>query len=578
MTGDTDCGTDFIHRYILFNIYPAWWCNVSWNWLLLPVVMCLLVGAVSAVTVNISTPVDGYIGTTANQTFAAHRAATTGTTLDTTAQTISVRMRGLTTNGYYDRFYKTILSFNTSNTTLIPSGAVISGVKLYLRRSGSTNALGDVNVGITGGALAANASIASGDVDGWASTELSNRVTCPASSSYMVFTFTSEGIAYVQNALGPGGYTVLFARSGWDLDNAGPWVSGADSECAMRSTEYVTDPNHQPKLEITYTLPDTTPPGTIQGLTNDTSSCEQITWDYQSPSDADFNHTMIYRDGVFQYNLSNTTYQDIWSGLTGGQTYEFASHTVDITGNVDPDWMNQSATAASCGAAPVANFTADNTSVCIGDSIWFNDTSEYTPAGAYDDYFEWDFGDGNTTAGFRTDGYNSPTYNYSFAGNKTVILTVTNKYGSDNETKVDYIEVIDCSLTADFTANQTCVIGVPADIQFTGSCDNLTYKNHWDFGTGDTNDDDQNPIYSYLNYGVYNVTHTCKISTNITLEETKTDYIIVGVNGTYCTAPAGNCTVGDYRPAYAFPSTEVVTIGFLGICGILVVGLVGRKE
>jgi PKD repeat protein len=292
-------------------------------------------------------------------------------------------------------------------------------------------------------------------------------------------------------------------------------------------------------IPTTCTPPDTTPPGPIQGLSNDTTTCEQITWGWQSPGDEDFNHTMIYRDGVFQYNLSNTTYSDVWGGLTGGQTYEFASHTVDITGNVDPDWMNQSAIVSLCGAAPVVNFTADNASVCIGDPVWFNDTSEYTPAGAYDDYFEWDFGDGNTTAGFRVDGYNAPTYNYSYAGNKTVILTVTNKYGSDNETKVDYIEVVDCSLTADFTANQTCIIGIPADIQFNSSCDNLTYKNHWDFGTGDTNNDDQNPVYSYLNYGVYNVNHTCKISTNTTLAENKLNYIIIGVNGTVC---ADNCT------------------------------------
>lgn len=292
-------------------------------------------------------------------------------------------------------------------------------------------------------------------------------------------------------------------------------------------------------IPTTCTPPDTTPPGAIQGLSNDTTACEQITWGWQSPSDADFNHTMIYRNGVFQYNLSNTTYSDVWSGLTGGQTYEFASHTVDITGNVDPDWMNQSAIVSLCGAAPVVNFTADNTSVCIGDPVWFNDTSEYTPAGAYDDYFEWDFGDGNTTAGFRVDGYNAPTYNYSFAGNKTVILTVTNKYGSDNETKVDYIEVIDCSLTANFTANQTCIIGIPADIQFNSTCDNPgVYKNYWDFGTGDVNNDDQNPVYTYSNYGVFNVTHRCTIGINTTLEEIKTNYIIIGVNGTVC---ADNC-------------------------------------
>jgi PKD repeat protein len=221
------------------------------------------------------------------------------------------------------------------------------------------------------------------------------------------------------------------------------------------------------------------------------------------------------------------------------------------------------ATAAACSAAPVVNFTADNTSVCIGDPVWFNDTSEYTPVGANDDYFEWDFGDGNTTAGYRVDGYNAPTYYYSFAGNKTVILTVTNKYGSDNETKTDYIEVVDCSITAYFTSNVTCQIGVPVDVLFESSCDQSENKNSWQPGDGMLIEDVQNLTYTYESTGAYTVTHVCTPpppgdASSYTLS------VVIGPEGTVC---EGNCTAcgNGYCNRDEYPNYLIVgaTLGLL---------------
>ncbi len=327
---------------------------------------------------------------------------------------------------------------------------------------------------------------------------------------------------------------------------------------------------------ITSACADTTPPGTIQGLGNSTTTCEQITWGWQSPSDSDFNHTMIYKDGIFLYNLSNTTYGDIWTGLTGGQEYTFSSHTVDITGNVDPDWMNMTAIPTSCGAIPVANFTADSTSVCIGDTIHFNDTSEWMDE-SVTDYFAWDFGDGNTTEGYRSDGYDSPEYIYSFADVFTVTMEATNKYGSNTSTKTDYIEVSDCSLTADFSGNITCQIGAPMAVLFTGYCPYPNYKNHWIFGDGNTTDDVQSPEYTYYDYGVFNVSHSCKLNATTTLFENKTDYIIVGVNGTYCTQ-TGSCTTDTGRVYRVGDNSFILnTLGGL-ICIGLIFTLNRRKS
>jgi len=81
-------------------------------------------------------------------------------------------------------------------------------------------------------------------------------------------------------------------------------------------------------------------------------------------------------------------------------------------------------------AAPVANFSANNTNPCVNTPILFTDSSTGNPTS-----WSWDFGDSNTS----TD--QNPIHQYSTAGNYTVSLNVTNACGSDTMTKPNYITV-----------------------------------------------------------------------------------------------------------------------------------------
>lgn len=191
---------------------------------------------------------------------------------------------------------------------------------------------------------------------------------------------------------------------------------------------------------------DTDPPASIEGLYYTTPNCYNITWHWTLPADQDLNHTMIYRNGVFFYNLSALYDDDTWEGLDYSTAYIISILTVDATGNVNTTWVNETAITATC---------------------------------------------------------------------------------EDPET-----------LTADFTSNTTCHIGKPVTVQFNGTCDEATIKNHWDFGDGNTSDDVQNPVNTYSEYGTYNVSHSCKDGTDPTIFVNKTDYIIVGVTGTVC---SGDC-------------------------------------
>jgi len=81
-------------------------------------------------------------------------------------------------------------------------------------------------------------------------------------------------------------------------------------------------------------------------------------------------------------------------------------------------------------AAPVADFSGLPTSGFAPLTVDFTDLSTGSPTG-----WDWAFGDGGTS------NEQSPIYTYNNAGTYTVSLTVTNAYGSDGETKVEYITV-----------------------------------------------------------------------------------------------------------------------------------------
>jgi PKD repeat protein len=77
---------------------------------------------------------------------------------------------------------------------------------------------------------------------------------------------------------------------------------------------------------------------------------------------------------------------------------------------------------------PTANFEVDSTQTCLG-TVKFSDKSTNNPSS-----YLWEFGDGTNST------LPSPSHTYATNGKYTVKLTVTNGFGSDSETKADYVE------------------------------------------------------------------------------------------------------------------------------------------
>ena len=93
-------------------------------------------------------------------------------------------------------------------------------------------------------------------------------------------------------------------------------------------------------VRISGELPDTTPPASITDLINTTGNF-WINWTWTNPTDADFNYTMVYIDGVFVTNTSSNYYNSTYSPHA---TRTISTRTVDTAGNINSTWVNQTTT------------------------------------------------------------------------------------------------------------------------------------------------------------------------------------------------------------------------------------------
>jgi len=169
---------------------------------------------------------------------------------------------------------------------------------------------------------------------------------------------------------------------------------------------------------------------------------------------SDENHT---QDGVFFSDDGGSSFTKVYS-LTGGGAYQEIVLDVDNLASTygltlsstfivkfqqydnygittDGFGFDDISVTGVTGDPPVADFSGSPTS---GDSpltVNFTDLSTNTPTG-----WSWDFGDGSGTSTAQ-----NPSYTYNSAGTYTVSLTASNAYGSDTETKTNYITVTEPS-------------------------------------------------------------------------------------------------------------------------------------
>jgi len=140
---------------------------------------------------------------------------------------------------------------------------------------------------------------------------------------------------------------------------------------------------------------------------------------------------------------------------------------------------------------PDVNFTADKPDGCVPLSVGF----QVQPQGAT--YFEWDFGDGNTTLGAM------PTHIFSEAGQFEINLVSIDQNGCRNDTFLRYITVYPIPSPA-FTMQRDRLCGLPVLVDFVNNTpDAVGYT--WIFGDGTSTNVVNNPQHSYPLPGDYQV-------------------------------------------------------------------------
>ena len=223
--------------------------------------------------------------------------------------------------------------------------------------------------------------------------------------------------------------------------------------------------------------------------------------------------------------------------LTGGYTsnscetpspvwYGKMSYSWDQNGNTPAerlkDWLDPTSTGelvinGTDGNVPIADFSADPQGVSPGGSVQFTDESMGNP-----DSWSWTFQNGVPA----TSTEQNPVVTYNNYGTFDVTLTITNIFGSNTETKTDFIIVGDLP-DAEFTSDVTEVTqGGQVDFQNTSTGD-IT-SSYWQFegGSPPQSHNSNPPMISYNTPGSYNVklTVTNQYGENIELKE---DYITV---------------------------------------------------
>lgn len=157
------------------------------------------------------------------------------------------------------------------------------------------------------------------------------------------------------------------------------------------------------------------------------------------------------------------------------------------------------------------DFKADNTSICLGDSIKFSSLCTFGP-NTFDEY-TWDFGDGNTIISKNTDIYHS----FSSPGSYEIRLLVSYFTPSNSKivtavTKTNYVTINPTPLI-NYNYNLSC--SAPYTLQLiNNSSTGNNYIYNWDFGNTQTSNSETPTNIVYGSTGNYSITLT--ITDNLT--------------------------------------------------------------
>jgi uncharacterized repeat protein (TIGR02543 family) len=182
-------------------------------------------------------------------------------------------------------------------------------------------------------------------------------------------------------------------------------------DCALRVFGEVTPPN-PPVANFTADTLSVPAGGSVHFTDQSTNSPTSWSWTFEGGTPS----TSTSQNPTVTYNTPGTYDVSLTATNAAGSDTETKLNYITVT----------------APQPPVANFTANSTSISVGESVTFTDTSTNGPTS-----WSWTFENGTPS----TSTAQNPTVTYNSVGTFDVSLTATNAAGSDTETKTDYIDV-----------------------------------------------------------------------------------------------------------------------------------------
>ncbi|MFO7789979.1 MAG: PKD domain-containing protein, partial [Bacteroidales bacterium] len=209
-------------------------------------------------------------------------------------------------------------------------------------------------------------------------------------------------------------------NGGTDSDQLAPWLDPTGSDPTNLDgydPNAVTDP---PVADFVADQTNITAGTTVQFTDLSDNTPTSWSWDFGDGG------TSTDENPAHEYTSAGTYTVELTATNSAGSDTETKVDYITVNPVTDP---------------PVADFEADLTSINIGETVNFTDLSTNSP-----DSWSWTFTGGDPASSTVED----PSVTYNTPGTYTVELTATNSYGSDTETKVDYITVSAAGFSMDF--------------------------------------------------------------------------------------------------------------------------------
>ncbi|MDA3911076.1 MAG: PKD domain-containing protein [Bacteroidales bacterium] len=224
-------------------------------------------------------------------------------------------------------------------------------------------------------------------------------------------------------------------------------------------------------------------------------------------------------------------------GLSSNE--ETPSHIYTTGGNFNPELLITDALGCESlielddiivSIQPSSDFSVSKRGLCIGDEVTFEAEHQENNS-----IYQWTFGNGETAQENQAD------VQYVNVGDYDVSLFVQDSNQCTNQlTKSEYISVEDYPI-ANFIADSLSSVCYPFEVGFLDNSSEHVTNWNWNFGNNETISDIENPTYTYVQPGVFDVSLIVSTENGCSDTLVREAYIEVGGPSADIIAPDTAC-------------------------------------